>query len=344
MDNQQSPLHIQPGHAGRSSTAHPNNTDSPSNLGQKFKRNPKSQNRKPEWLKAQIPTGDHYKKLHKTVSSLNLATVCEEARCPNIGECWGGNEHGIATATIMLMGDTCTRACRFCNIKTSKTPPALDANEPYRVAKAILEWGLDYVVLTSVDRDDLDDGGARHIGDTVIAIKAGDNAPHVEVLTPDFEGNEQSIDYVVGSGLDVFAHNVETVRELTPKVRDRRASYTQSLNVLQYAKTSAVNMNKSLLTKTSIMLGCGESDDAVKQTLDDLKEYGVDVVTFGQYLQPSRSHMKVEEYVHPDKFEYWKEVAQNMNFLYCASGPLVRSSYKAGEYFLKDYLQKQTNK
>ena len=218
----------------------------------------------------------------------------------------------------------------------------MDPNEPYRVAKAILEWGLDYVVLTSVDRDDLEDGGAHHIGQTVMALKKGDPAPWVEVLTPDFEGNQKSIEYVVQSGLDVFAHNVETVKSLTPKVRDRRADYQQSLNVLKYAKQCGdVGRDRRLITKPSIMLGCGESDDEVQKTMDDLREYGVDVVTFGQYLQPSRSHMKVAEYVHPEKFEKWKRVADSMGFLYCASGPLVRSSYKAGEFFLRDYLQKQ---
>eukprot|EP01084_Bolivina_argentea_P050920 93670_1 len=343
-DNIDSPLHIKPGLAGRTQSTDTNTTKQPSNLGQKFKRNPKSQNRKPEWLKAKLPNSENYKKLHKTVSSLNLATVCEEARCPNVGECWGGNEYGIATATIMLMGDTCTRACRFCNVKTSKTPPPLDENEPMRVAKAILDWGLDYVVLTSVDRDDISDGGASHISDTVSAIKLGDNAPYVEVLTPDFQGSEYSIEKIVNSGLDVFAHNVETVKDLTSRVRDRRADYYQSLNVLKYAKQYSNNIDRKLLTKTSIMLGCGESDEQVMEGMNDLREYNVDVVTFGQYLQPSRGHMKVEEYVHPDKFEYWKQIADDMGFLYCASGPLVRSSYKAGEFFLRDYLHKQTNK
>ena len=170
------------------------------------------------------------------------------------------------------------------------------------------------------------------------------NAPWVEVLTPDFLGNEQSIECVVESGLDVFAHNVETVRGLTSRVRDRRADYDQSLKVLRFAKESAKGMDKELVTKTSVMLGCGEKDDEIKQTMEDLREFGVDVVTFGQYLQPSRGHMKVEEYVHPDRFEHWREEAEAMGFLYCASGPLVRSSYKAGEFFLKQYLQKRTRK
>jgi len=342
--SEDSSLRIKPGYAGRTSNVDNQSASdiSPSNLGQKFKRNPRSQHRKPEWLKAAIPNGENYRKLHETVSSLNLATVCEEARCPNIGECWGGNESGVATATIMLMGDTCTRACRFCNIKTAKAPPPLDENEPYRVGKAILEWGLDYVVLTSVDRDDLSDGGAKHIADTVFTIKQGDKAPYVEVLTPDFQGQHSSIECVIDSGLDVFAHNVETVRSLTPRVRDRRADYDQSLRVLQYAKQYAheQKVNTALITKTSIMLGCGESDADVQQTLQDLRAHHVDVVTFGQYLQPSRKHMKVDAYVEPTKFEHWKTVAEEMGFLYCASGPLVRSSYKAGEYFLRDYLNK----
>lgn len=255
-------------------------------------------------------------------------------------ECWGGNESGIATATIMLMGDTCTRACRFCNIKTAKAPPPLDEHEPQRVAQAILEWGLDYVVLTSVDRDDLLDGGAQHIADTVATIKRGgaEKAPWVEVLCPDFGGREASIESVVHSGLEVFAHNVETVRSRTPHVRDRRADYDQSLRVLQLAKRRGAD--RKLVTKTSIMLGCGESDAEVEETLGDLVEHGVDVVTFGQYLRPSNRHMKVAEYVHPDKFAHWKQRADALGFLYCASGPLVRSSYRAGELFLKEYLQK----
>lgn len=288
---------------------------------------------------------------------MHIKIVCEEARCPNIGDCWGGNESETATATIMLMGDTCTRACRFCNIKTSKTPLPLDVNEPKRVGRAIREWGLDYVVLTSVDRDDILDGGASHIAHTVQYIKerisnadVNEVIPFVEVLTPDFNGDEKCIQIVIDSGLDVFAHNIETVEELTPVVRDRRAKYHQSLHVLKYAKEYSKNKiidndeRRPLITKTSIMLGCGENESQVCQTLHDLRYISdVDVITFGQYLQPSNRHMKVEEYVTPDVFEYYKEIAEKeFKFLYVASGPLVRSSYKAGEYFLKHYLENKT--
>ena len=340
-------VNIEPGFAGRTANTNDingiNGNNTPSNLGQKYKRYPKSQNRKPEWLKATPTLSENYKKLHNTVKKLNLATVCEEARCPNIGECWGGKD-GTATATIMLMGDTCTRGCRFCNIKTSKAPPPLDVNEPNRVGNAILQWGLDYVVLTSVDRDDLDDGGASHISQTVNVIKNSDNSPYVEVLTPDFSGNIDSIKLVALSGLNVFAHNIETVESLQSKVRDHRANYEQSMFVLKYAKDIAIQNGIQLLTKTSVMLGCGEKDDEVIQAMKDLRDNNVDIITFGQYLQPSRSHMKVHEYVDPTKFEFFKNEAENFGFLYVASGPLVRSSYKAGEYFLKNYLDKQSQK
>ncbi|GKY97603.1 hypothetical protein MPSEU_000718700 [Mayamaea pseudoterrestris] len=304
---------------------------------------------KPKWLKAK-PPGDSatYHRLRQTVRDLGLATVCEEARCPNIGDCWGGNEDGhAATATIMIMGDTCTRGCRFCSVATSKAPPPLDPNEPNKVANAIAQWGLDYVVLTSVDRDDLPDQGANHFRQVVQQLKLKKPDLLVEALTPDFQGDLDLVRLVASSGVDVFAHNVETVERLTPRVRDRRAKYRQSLNVLESVKSmSHVDrlQQLSILTKTSIMLGLGEADDEILQTLRDLRAVDVDVVTFGQYLQPTRKHLPVQHYVTPEKFDEWQKVGEDMGFKYVASGPLVRSSYKAGEFFLQNYLREQQEK
>ncbi|XP_067844719.1 lipoyl synthase, mitochondrial isoform X1 [Heptranchias perlo] len=294
--------------------------------------------RLPPWLKTEIPLGKNYNKLKNTLRNLNLHTVCEEARCPNIGECWGGGEKGTATATIMLMGDTCTRGCRFCSVKTSRKPPPLDPDEPFNTANAIAEWGLDYVVLTSVDRDDLPDGGAKHFAATVSRLKERHSKIIVECLTPDFGGDLKAVETVAVSGLDVYAHNVETVRELQRTVRDPRAKFDQSLSVLKHAK----KVKPSLLSKTSIMLGLGETDEQVYTTLKELREAGVDCVTLGQYMQPTKRHLKVDEYVTPEKFKYWENVGNELGFLYTASGPLVRSSYKAGEYFLKKLLNKRT--
>jgi len=289
---------------------------------------------KPSWLKAEMPRGENYERLRSTVRSLKLATVCEEARCPNIGECWGGAK-GTATATIMIMGDTCTRGCSFCSVKTSRKPPPLDPNEPESVSKAIAEWGLDYVVLTSVDRDELEDQGANHFAQTVRLLKQ--KSPHilVECLTPDFRGQQQLISLVATSGLDVFAHNVETVERLQKRVRDYRAGYKQSLQVLEHAKAS----KDGLVTKTSIMLGLGEEASEIRQTMKDLRSSGVDVVTFGQYLRPTRRHMTVNRFVTPEEFDQWREEAQQLGFRYVASGPMVRSSYKAGELFLKGMIE-----
>ncbi|ODV97847.1 hypothetical protein PACTADRAFT_37496 [Pachysolen tannophilus NRRL Y-2460] len=290
--------------------------------------------RLPEWLKTPIPKGKSFHSLKKDLKDLKLSTVCEEAKCPNIGECWGGKK-SEATATIMLMGDTCTRGCRFCSVKTSRTPGPLDPNEPENTAEAISRWGLGYVVLTTVDRDDLADGGSHHLSKTVMKIK--EKAPQilVEVLSGDFRGDLKMAAVLASSPLDVFAHNMETVEDLTPYVRDRRATYRQSLSVLDTAKKT----NPNLVTKTSLMLGFGESDQQIMQTLKDLRDINCDVVTFGQYMRPTKRHMKVVEYVRPEKFEYWKQTALDMGFLYCASGPLVRSSYKAGEAFIENVLK-----
>ncbi|KAI1348078.1 lipoyl synthase [Xylaria sp. FL0043] len=296
--------------------------------------------RLPDWLKTPIPAGnDNYKKIKKDLRGLNLHTVCEEARCPNISECWGGSNKNAATATIMLMGDTCTRGCRFCSVKTNRKPAALDPHEPEHTAEALARWGLGYVVLTSVDRDDLADGGARHFADTIRRIKAKKPGLLVEALTGDFMGDLDMVRIVAESGLDVYAHNVETVEALTPYVRDRRATFRQSLNVLEHVKK--VKGPDGIITKTSLMLGLGEQEEEVMDALRELREVGVDVVTFGQYMRPTKRHLKVEKYVTPAEFEMWRQRAIDMGFLYVASGPLVRSSYKAGEAFIENVLRKR---
>mmetsp|Transcript_26657 Transcript_26657/g.61321 ORF Transcript_26657/g.61321 Transcript_26657/m.61321 type:complete len:410 (-) Transcript_26657:384-1613(-) len=298
---------------------------------------------KPSWLKAQPATSENYKSLRSTVRKLGLATVCEEARCPNIGECWGGKPDadgntGPATATIMIMGDTCTRGCSFCAVKTSRAPPPLDLEEPRKVAEAVKSWGLDYIVLTSVDRDDLDDQGAGHFREVVQRLKEVPGLL-VEALTPDFRGDLDLVTKVASSGLDVYAHNIETVERLQPRVRDRRAGYAQTLSVLRHAKQAGP---QGLLTKTSVMLGLGENDDDIRKTMEDLRENGVDVLTFGQYLQPTKRHLAVKEYVTPEKFDEWAKVGEEeYGFKYVASGPLVRSSYRAGEFYLKNLLREQ---
>ncbi|KAI0476001.1 Lipoate synthase [Xylariaceae sp. FL0804] len=294
--------------------------------------------RLPEWLKTPIPAGnENYKKIKQDLRGLNLHTVCEEARCPNISECWGGSNKNAATATIMLMGDTCTRGCRFCSVKTSRTPPPLDPHEPEHTAEALARWGLGYVVMTAVDRDDLADGGAHHFADTVRRVKAKRPSLLVECLTGDFAGDLDMVRVLAESGLDVFAHNVETVEALTPYVRDRRAAFRTSLAVLAHAK----QVRPGLVTKTSLMLGLGEQDHELEAALRELRRAGVDVVTFGQYMRPTKRHLKVERYVTPAEFENWRRRALDMGFLYVASGPLVRSSYKAGEAFIENVLRKR---
>ncbi|KAG9205788.1 hypothetical protein B5807_08192 [Epicoccum nigrum] len=293
--------------------------------------------RLPEWLKTPIPVNQNYKKIKKDLRGLNLHTVCEEAKCPNISDCWGGSDKSAATATIMLMGDTCTRGCRFCSVKTSKAPPPLDPHEPENTAEALRRWGLGYVVLTSVDRDDLADGGARHFAETIMKIKQKAPTMLVEALTGDYAGDLDMVKKVALSGLDVYAHNVETTEALTPFVRDRKATFRQSLDVLRTAKEA----QPTLITKTSIMLGLGETDEQLMDALRELRKNNVDVVTFGQYMRPTKRHMAVHEYITPDKFELWRQRALDMGFLYCASGPLVRSSYKAGEAFIENVLKKR---
>lgn len=237
------------------------------------------------------------------------------------------------------MGDTCTRGCRFCSVKTARAPPPLDPNEPYNTAKAIVAWGLDYIVLTSVDRDDVEDFGSSHIAKTISEIKKQKPEMFVECLAPDFKGNESLIAKVANSGVDVYAHNIETVEKLTPFVRDRRAGYQQSLECLRLVK----KINPNLITKSSIMLGLGETDEQVSTTMKDLREAGVDCVTLGQYMQPTKRHLSVIEYVTPEKFQEWEKFGRELGFLYVASGPLVRSSYKAGEFFITSILKNREN-
>lgn len=287
---------------------------------------------KPSWIKMRAPAGERYMQIKDLLKGLNLATVCQEAQCPNIGECWGGG-----TATIMLMGEVCTRGCRFCNVKTGNPKGKLDLEEPQKVAHAVSQMGLDYVVLTSVDRDDLPDEGSMHFAKTVRNLKVSAPDLIVEVLTPDFKGNEQFISYIVDAEPDVFAHNIETVESLQARVRDPRAGYAQSMRVLEFVK----ERDETRYTKTSIMLGLGEQDQEVRQTLRDLRGVGCDVVTFGQYLQPKQRHLPVESFVTPEKFQEWQVEAESMGFLYVASGPLVRSSYRAGEFFMKGVIEKR---
>lgn len=276
--------------------------------------------RKPPWLRARAPAGAGYSAVKNIVREHRLATVCEEAKCPNIGECWNAG-----TGTIMLMGAVCTRACRFCSVDTGNPHGWLDADEPRNVAHSVELMRLKYVVLTSVDRDDLPDGGAKHYADCIRAIKERCPATAVEALTPDFQGVPAHVETVVDSGLEVFAQNVETVRRLTHPVRDPRAGYDQTLRVLEHAK----RYKPSVLTKTSLMLGLGETDEELAATMDDLRAINVDILTLGQYLRPTPNHLAVQRFVTPEEFDRYRSWALERGFLECVSGPLVRSSYRA---------------
>jgi len=275
---------------------------------------------KPRWLRAQLASGAAFDAVRSIVREHRLNTVCEEARCPNIGECWNAG-----TATIMVMGAVCTRACRFCAVDTGNPRGWLDAEEPENVARSVSLMKLRYVVLTSVDRDDLADGGAAHYAACVSAIKSTNPRTAVEALTPDFQGVLADIETVVGSGIDVFAQNVETVRRLTHPVRDPRAGYQQTLGVLEHAK----RYRPEVLTKTSLMLGLGETDAEIVETMDDLRRMGVDILTLGQYLRPTINHLGVERFVTPIEFERYRAWGLERGFLEVVSGPLVRSSYRA---------------
>jgi lipoic acid synthetase len=288
---------------------------------------------KPPWLKVRAPGGESYLKIKEMMRERKLATVCEEAHCPNIAECWGGG-----TATIMVMGDTCTRGCRFCNVKTAKRPGALDGLEPVSVAKSLEDMNLSYVVITTVDRDDLPDQGAAHFAEIIRQVKLRNPKLRVETLAGDFQGREDLQKILLDSdGIDVFAHNIETVERLTPGVRDRRASYRQSLEVLSRAK----RLKPGIVTKTSIMLGLGETEAEVVESMRDCLAAGVEVYTLGQYLQPSSWHLEVKEFVTPEQFKRYEEIGLELGFRYVASGPLVRSSYRAGEFFIEAFLSER---
>ena len=281
---------------------------------------PRPPSRKPPWLKAKAPTGGGFQSVRALVKEHRLATVCEEAKCPNIGECWNAG-----TATLMLMGAVCTRACRFCSVDTGNPRGWLDADEPANAARTVELMKLSYVVLTSVNRDDLPDGGAGHYAACVRAIKQACPGTAVEALTPDFQGVVADIRTVVDSGIEVFAQNIETVRRLTHPVRDPRAGYEQTLAVLRAAKAHRAG----ILTKSSLMLGLGESDAEIHETLTDLRAAGVDILTLGQYLRPTANHLPIERFVTPAEFDTYRAQALALGFLECVSGPLVRSSYRA---------------
>ena len=287
---------------------------------------------KPGWIKSQIPSGERYYDIKKLVKNLNLATVCESAACPNIGECWSGG-----TATLMLMGDICTRGCRFCNVKTGNPKTWLDKKEPEKVAFTLSRLQLTYVVLTSVNRDDLEDEGSGHFAKTITLLRERKPELLIEVLTPDFSGKKELIQKIIFARPDVFAHNIETVESLSPKVRDPRAEYRQSLKTLEFVK----KQKPSIYTKSSIMLGLGESQKELLAALKDLRSAGCDVLTLGQYLRPQKRHLPVQSFIPPQEFKEWKQRAEEMGFIYCASGPLVRSSYRAGEFFMAALIKKQ---
>ena len=286
---------------------------------------------KPDWLKVRPPSGENYKRIKGLSSDLGLHTVCEEAHCPNIGECWSGG-----TATFMLLGDVCTRGCRFCAVKSGNPARAVDDFEPIKIAFALRGMNLNYVVLTSVDRDDLEDGGAAHFARTILETRKLCPDMLIEVLVSDFRGDDRSIEKVVEACPDVFAHNIETVERLQGVARDRRANYRQSLHVLEKAK----ELDRSIYTKSSIMLGLGETDDEVVQSMKDLRSIGVDILSVGQYLRPSNWHLEVKQYVHPSKFSKFRETGESLGFRYVASGPLVRTSYRAGEFFIENLIRR----
>ena len=288
-------------------------------------RSPASRLRKPPWLKVRLPSGDSYEHVLSEVRRLDLHTVCQEAMCPNIGECWGAG-----TATIMILGDTCTRGCHFCNVKTGSPRGEVDWTEPKRVAQAVAELGWQYLVLTAVDRDDLADGGAAIFANTVRAIHRLSPGAKVECLTGDFAGDLAALDIVLDARPEVLAHNLETVERLQATVRDRRANYAQSLRVLEHAKASG----KVTYTKTSLMLGLGETEDEIATAMDDARAIGVDIFTMGQYLQPTKRHLPVSEFISPEKFGRLRTVGESKGFVQVVSSPLSRSSYHAEQAFV----------
>ena len=285
--------------------------------------------RKPKWLRIKSQNSSKFRELKEIVSHKKLHTVCEEAMCPNIQECWS---HG--TATFMLLGSVCTRACKFCAVDTGNPKGQIDAKEPEKVANSIAQMNLKYAVLTSVNRDDLEDGGAMHFAQTVVSIKKEAPGVIIEALVPDFLGKRESIETLLDSNVEVFAQNLETVNRLTHQVRDHRAGYEQTLEVLAYAKT----YSPKTISKTSLMLGLGESEDELLESFNDIRSVGVDVLTLGQYMRPTINHLPVEKWYSPEEFQYMKKLALDIGFKEVASGPLVRSSYRADKiaHLIKD--------
>jgi lipoic acid synthetase len=282
---------------------------------------------KPKWLKTPIPTGKTFFDIKKDLRERKLATVCEEAKCPNIGECWN-----TRTATFMVLGDTCTRACRFCNVKTGNPEGFLDKEEPMQVAQSSKLMKLKYVVITMVDRDDLEDGGAEHVAEVMRKVKEQNPGIIIELLAGDFAGSRDAVDLIANTGVEVYAHNIETVERLSPRVRDRRADYRQSLEVLKEVKNMAKH---KILTKSALMLGLGEERDEVIQSLKDLREADVDLVTIGQYMKPSKRHLSIKRWVTPEEFAEYATIAKELGFKGVASKPLVRSSYMAADFYEK---------
>jgi len=287
---------------------------------------------KPKWLRIKLSTNDSFSNIKQTLDQHKLHTVCESAHCPNISECWNGG-----TATFMLMGDICTRGCKFCAVKTGNPMKQLDKDEPKKLAKALAEIKLfDYVVLTSVNRDDLEDGGSQHLAECIKEVKKAYPEIIVEILIPDFKGVVKDLKNVVNANPEVIAHNIETVERLQKRVRDPRADYRQSLSVLENIK----KLNSGIYSKSAIMLGLGETDEEVIQSMKDLRAVGCNILTIGQYLRPTNWHLPINNFVEPAKFRYFEQKALELGFLFCASGPFVRSSYRAGELFMKNVIKR----
>jgi len=293
---------------------------------------PETAGQKPEWFKVRIQESERYKNIEALVTKHGLATVCREARCPNIYECWNAG-----TATFMLMGEVCTRACKFCHVKNGNPRMILDHEEPMKIKESVQTMGLSYVVLTSVNRDDLPDEGSAHFAETVRQIKSLEKKVLVETLTPDFrKTQEASVGRMLDSGVDVIAHNVETIRRLVPWVRDARCDHDLSLDFHRTAK----RLKPGIITKSSVMVGLGETEAEVVEVFKELRDAQVDVVTVGQYLQPTKNHHPVIRYVHPDEFKFYESEGLSMGFRFVASGPMVRSSYRAAEVFIQGMIRK----
>ena len=288
---------------------------------------------KPRYLKARIPKGGNYRDVKKSLRERNLFTVCEEAMCPNLGECWDAK-----TATMMVLGDTCTRACKFCNVKTGNPKGVVDKDEPRKASEMVSMMGLKYLVITSVDRDDLDDLGAGQFAKIVERVNTDHPEVKVEVLIPDFNAIPEHMDTLAKSNPFVIAQNLETVRRLTHPVRDRRAGYDQTLKALAYYK----EVHPHIHTKSSLMVGLGETKEELVEAMTDLKKAGVNIITFGQYLRPTLAHLEVQKYYELEEFDHLKKIAYDIGFDFVASGPMVRSSYKAADYL--DFLNQKEGK